>query len=50
MLKRRGDDPQLEALVAERARLQAKVGELTMANELLYEKIHKQATKNAGRA
>jgi transposase len=42
MLKRRSDDdPQLQTLAAERQRLQSKVGELTMANELLYEKSHR---------
>lgn len=41
MLKRHTDDPQTQALEAERERLKAKVGELTMANELLHEKIHR---------
>lgn len=39
MLKRRNEDGQLRALENERQRLQAKIGELTMSNELLAEKI-----------
>ena len=40
-LKGRTDDPIVECLVEERRRLQAKIGELTMDQELLFEKIHR---------
>tara|TARA_R110000868_G_scaffold380630_1_gene646637 strand:- start:990 stop:1379 length:390 start_codon:yes stop_codon:yes gene_type:complete len=40
-LKSRRDDPVEEAHAEERRRLQAKIGELAMDNELLYERCHK---------
>jgi len=40
-MKARSDDPAQEAFAEERQRLQAKVGQLSMENELLYERCHK---------
>ena len=41
MLKRRAEDPVVEAVEAEKQRLQAKIGELTMDKELLETKIER---------
>jgi transposase len=41
LLKSRAGDPAYEAWLKEKRDLQAKVGEITMENELLYEKIHR---------
>ncbi len=40
-LKRRTHDPKLRALERERQRLQAKVGELTMVNETLEQRVRR---------
>lgn len=40
-MKTRVDDPEHQAVVEDRRRLQAKIGELAMENELLYERCHK---------
>ncbi len=48
MLKRRNEDGQLKALEHERQRLQAKIGELTMVNEELVEKIDRMNGNPAG--
>ncbi len=40
-LKARTEDPVVESLVEDKRRLQAKIGELTMDQELLFEKIHR---------
>ncbi len=41
LLKSRADDPVFEALLREKRNLQAKIDEITMENELLYERIHR---------
>ena len=40
-MRERSDDPELEAHVEERRRLQAKVGQMAMEIELLYERCNK---------
>jgi hypothetical protein len=40
-MKTRTDDPEHEAAVEDRRRLQAKIGEQAMEIELLYERCHK---------